>query len=121
MSSPRRAYQEDEALKVLRRFVELYPASNVANYRPSLSPIPLPDKSITRVPLQLSSTLYPETAPSLASSLPPYLTFDDLKVLHLRFANMEDKAGLAYVKGVSKAYEAGVAHFKNWESKARKD
>ncbi|GAA5912491.1 uncharacterized protein JCM6883_005919 [Sporobolomyces salmoneus] len=114
-----KAYQEDEALNVLRRFVELYPASNVANYRPTLPPVPQPDKSITRVPLQLSSSLYPETAPSLSSSLPPYLTFDDLKVLHLRFANMEDKPGLAFVKGVSKAYEAGIAHFKKWETQAR--
>ncbi|GAA5949162.1 hypothetical protein JCM3765_003311 [Sporobolomyces pararoseus] len=114
-----KAYQEDEALKVLRRFVELYPAAEVANYRPSLPVVPQPDKTITRVPLQLSSTLYPETAPSLSSSLPPHLTFDDLKVLHLRFANMEDKAGLAFIKGISKAYEAGLAHFKNWEQKAK--
>ncbi|GAA6022192.1 hypothetical protein JCM11491_002427 [Sporobolomyces phaffii] len=111
-----KAYQEDEALKVLRQFVQLYPAADVANFRPSLTPIAQPDKAITRVPLQLSSSLYPETAPSLASSLPPHLVFNDLKVLHLRCANIENLAGLAYVKGVSKAYEAGLAHFKRWEA-----
>ncbi|GAA5879495.1 hypothetical protein JCM16303_003224 [Sporobolomyces ruberrimus] len=114
-----KAHQEDEALRVLRRFVELHPASNVANYRPSRSTVPDPDESITRVPLQLSSTLYPETSPSLVSSLPPYLVFDDLKVLHLRFANMEDTSGLAFVKGISKAYEAGLAHFRRWEAQTR--
>ncbi|GAA5931965.1 uncharacterized protein JCM15063_001087 [Sporobolomyces koalae] len=110
-----KAFEEDEALRILRRFVELYPAAKVANYRPSNANVPLPDKTVTRVSLQLSSSLYPETAPSFASSVPPYLTFEDLKVLHLRFANMENKKGLAHVKGISRAYEAGLAHFRKWE------
>ncbi|GAA6058809.1 hypothetical protein JCM10212_001925 [Sporobolomyces blumeae] len=114
-----KSYREEEALNALRRFVELYPASNVANFRPTLPALSPPDKSVTRVPLQLASSLYPETAPSLSTLLPPYLTFDDLKLLHLRLVPLEHKKGLAYVKGVSMAYEAGIAHWRNWERKQR--
>ena len=112
-----RGYQESEALSVLIRFNTLYPSANIANFRPITSSLPSPDTSVTRVPLQLSSSLYPETSPSLVSSLPPYLIFQDLKLLHLRFVELEDKKGLGYVKGISKGYEAGLAHFRNWEKK----
>ncbi|GAA5875979.1 hypothetical protein JCM1840_006238 [Sporobolomyces johnsonii] len=108
-----RAFLEPEALALLRRFVATYPPSNVARYAPSSSTAvaPAPSHPTLRT-VRLSSPLYPETSPSAASSLPPYLLFEDLKLVHLRFANMEDKVGLATVKGVSKAYEAALGEFR---------
>ncbi|GAA5967274.1 hypothetical protein JCM21900_002994 [Sporobolomyces salmonicolor] len=114
-----RAFLEPEALALLRRFVATYPPSNVARYSPSSSTAlsPAPSHPVFRT-VRLSSPLYPETSPSATSSLPPYLLFEDLKLLHLRFANMEDKVGLATVKGVSKAYEGALGEFRR---RARKE
>ncbi|GAA5969731.1 hypothetical protein JCM11641_008020 [Rhodosporidiobolus odoratus] len=121
-----RALKEDEALSVLKRFVSLYPPTALSSgvTLPALPPKPStrPSQSLALppLPIRLSSSLYPETAPPLDALRPPFLTFKDLQLLHLRLANMEDKEGLSFVKWVGKAYEAALVLARKAEAKREK-
>ncbi|GAA6014231.1 hypothetical protein JCM10207_006140 [Rhodosporidiobolus poonsookiae] len=109
-----RAHDEDEALRVLKRFVSLYPPTSLARgiTLPSLDPprqsSSSPSPHLPPLPIKLASSLYPETSPSLDALRTPHLGFKDLEVLHLRLANKEDRDGLRYVKWVVSAYEGNV-------------
>ncbi|GAA5852643.1 hypothetical protein JCM8547_002576 [Rhodosporidiobolus lusitaniae] len=124
-----RTYQTDEALTVLRRFVELYPPALLAKgvtlptappasanpAAPPSRPSPLP-----AVPIRMSSPLYPETSPSLDPLRPPFLSFSHLSILHLRLVEKEDKEGLAYVTYVTSAYASALRTAKRKEAKREK-
>ncbi|GAA5828360.1 hypothetical protein JCM11251_006213 [Rhodosporidiobolus azoricus] len=119
-----RNFLEDEALAVLKRFVELHPPSTVAAgiSLPSLAPAPAtPTTSnsspLPVLPIKFSSHLYPETAPPLDSLRSPFLLFDDLRLLHLRLANMENKQGVDYVKWVAKRYEQALRKARKRETR----
>lgn len=121
-----RAFREDEALAVLKRFRAQYPPTELQRpLLPSRAALPGPAGSATTsndtgralalgppfppLPVRISSPLYPETAPPLDPLRSPYLVFKDLRVLHQRLADVENKAGLAMVTGVAKAYEKALA------------
>ncbi|BGP14722.1 hypothetical protein JCM10213_002748 [Rhodosporidiobolus nylandii] len=118
-----RAFEESDALSVLKRFVSLYPPHALSKgvVLPRLPPAPLPAPShpsaLPPLPIKLASPLYPETAPPLDSLRPPFLLFEDLQLLHLRLANMEDEEGLAFVKWVGKAYEAALREGRRREAR----
>ncbi|GJN87559.1 hypothetical protein Rhopal_000513-T1 [Rhodotorula paludigena] len=107
-----KAYKEDEAIAVLQRFHATYPSSalrSLSDKAAPLSPItPLLDRpavvSYPSVPIRISSPLYPETAPSRDASRPPYLLFDDLKILHKRLADVEDRERLEVLHRVCGEY-----------------
>ncbi|GAA6034380.1 hypothetical protein JCM8097_002696 [Rhodosporidiobolus ruineniae] len=111
-----RDFKEDEALKVLDRFVELYPPSLLATPVPVPRPPPaspaappaLPAGPLPPRPIRISSPLYPETAPPLDALRPPYLLFEDLRLLHHRLAEMENKKGMRRVAGVVNAYRGAL-------------
>ncbi|GAA5911182.1 hypothetical protein JCM6882_006600 [Rhodosporidiobolus microsporus] len=118
-----RNFAETEALAVLKRFHELHPPSAVAAgvRLPSLPPAPTApvaaSSPLPALPIKLSSPLYPETAPSLDALRPPFLTFDDLKLLHLRLANMENREGIDFVTWVARRYEKAVRTARRREAK----
>ena len=60
-------------------------------------------------PLKLASNLYPETQSTAELDRAPHLLYDDLKLLHLRLANVDDARGIAVLKGIVKAYEGALA------------
>ncbi|GAA5867243.1 hypothetical protein JCM3774_002386 [Rhodotorula dairenensis] len=121
-----RAFREEEALAVLTRFREQYPPTSLqrpllpAPALPAPSAGPTSDRepgeesaptprSPTLAAVRISSPLYPETAPSFDALRSPHLLFQDLRVLHQRLADVENKAGLAVVTGVAKTYEKALA------------
>ena len=121
-----RAFREDEALAVLKRFRAQYPPTELQRpLLPSPPVLPEPAGSATTssesdhavalgspfppLPVRISSPLYPETAPPLDPLRSPYLVFKDLRVLHQRLADVGDRAGLATVTGVAKSYEKALA------------
>lgn len=121
-----RAFCEDEALAVLKRFRAQYPPTELQRpLLPSAAALPEPAGPATPsseagralalgspfppLPVRISSPLYPETAPPLDPLRSPYLVFKDLRVLHQRLADVENKAGLATVTGVAKSYEKALA------------
>lgn len=122
-----RSFCEDEALQVLKQFRTRYPPTTVgrailpprgraatgddAEKTPS-SPAPA---NLPALPVRIASPLYPETSPSLDPLRPPYLLFKDLRVLHQRLADVEDKAGLAVVTGVARRYQVALAEAQRTE------
>lgn len=62
-------------------------------------------------PITLSSPLFPETTAS-SLDLPPAILFDDLQILHLRLANVEDVRGLGVVRGICAAYDGEMRRAK---------
>lgn len=65
--------------------------------------------------------MYPETAPSLDRHRPPYFKFKDLRVLHQRCVELENKEGMALVKAVAAAYEGSLWRVKKKELEAERD
>ncbi|GAA6014703.1 hypothetical protein JCM8202_001631 [Rhodotorula sphaerocarpa] len=114
-----KSFREEEALAVLKRFRQAYPPQtlrrDITPEAASTGALAGPtdnvatSASLPPLPIRLSSPLYPETAPSVDPLRPPYLLFKDLRVLHHRLADVENKAGLAVVTGVAKAYETALA------------
>ncbi|SCV67624.1 BQ2448_5235 [Microbotryum intermedium] len=100
-----RSFKHVEGLDLLQRFISTYPplalvasARSRAHKRLTL---PLPPSKI-----QLSSLQFPETThPSTRDDLPPHLLAEDVKLLFLRFRNVEDADGIKKVQGVVKAYK----------------
>lgn len=111
---------------MLKRFQAQYPPTELQRpLLPSPAALPGPAGSATTsgevdhavalgspfppLSVRISSPLYPETAPPLDPLRSPYLVFKDLRVLHQRLADVENKAGLATVTGVAKSYEKALA------------
>ncbi|SGY16339.1 BQ5605_C012g06849 [Microbotryum silenes-dioicae] len=100
-----RSFKHVEGLDLLQRFISTYPplalvasARSRAHQRHSLPPNP--NK------IQLSSLQFPETThPATRHDLPPHLLAEDVKLLYLRFRNVEDMEGLKKIQGVVKAYK----------------
>lgn len=103
---------DTEALALFQTFISRYPPHNVIAHAQSFR------RASLRLPTQpsavrLSSSLYPETR--AASDRPPYLLFDQVRLLHLRLAEVENKKGVAAVKGICMAYEGAVRSAKEIE------
>ena len=111
-----RNFEVKESLALLQRFIATYPPATHLTYAHTL-------RSITRTlpnlpsPIRLSSTSYPETSSSSLShdNRPPYILFEDVKLLHLRLANVEDKVGLGKVMGICKAYSGALRSANEFE------
>jgi hypothetical protein len=52
--------------------------------------------------------------------VPGHLLFDQIKILHLRLANIEDRKGIAVVKGICKAYEGALRTVGEFEEGKRR-
>lgn len=71
--------------------------------------------------MRLSTIAYPETTSSAPLNRPPFILFDDVRLLHLRLASVEDRKGTATVKAICKAYEGALRTAKEYEQgKAQK-
>ncbi|KAI5481582.1 pentatricopeptide repeat protein [Pseudohyphozyma bogoriensis] len=109
-----RNYQSQDALALLQKFIARYPPSHLVTHATALKDasnlLPAAPTSI-----RLSSPLFPETT-AAHSSRPPFITWDQLKVLHLRLANVEDVAGLKVLKGITQSYEGNLAKAKAIEA-----
>ncbi|BGP30877.1 hypothetical protein JCM10296v2_002636 [Rhodotorula toruloides] len=123
-----RAYRVNEALSVLKRFFQTF-SPNVV--REPLTPaqqqaadaLPLPstrNPHLPKVPIRISSTQYPETAPSFDRHRAPYLRFQDVRVLHQRCVELENKRGMAVVKAVTAAYEGALWRVRKKELEAER-
>ncbi|BGO90400.1 hypothetical protein NBRC10512_004115 [Rhodotorula toruloides] len=123
-----RAYRVDEALSVLKRFFQTFSPYVV---REPLTPaqqqpadaLPLPstrNPHLPKVPIRISSSQYPETAPSFDRHRAPYLRFQDLRVLHQRCVELEDKKGMAVVKAITAAYEGALWRVRKKELEAER-
>ncbi|BGP23564.1 pentatricopeptide repeat protein [Rhodotorula toruloides] len=124
-----RAYRVDEALSVLKRFFQTFspyavrePMTPAQQQPDDTLPLPLTrNPHLPNVPIRISSHQYPETAPSFDRHRPPYLKFHDLRVLHQRCVELENKKGLALVKAVAAAYEGSLWRVRKKELEAQRD
>lgn len=109
----------DESLALLQTFIALHPPSHL------LAAAKLQRTAIASLPKQpslvrLSSSAFPETTHSTPPDMPAHLLFDQIKILHLRLANIEDRQGLAVVKGICKAYEGALRTVGEFEEGKRR-
>ncbi|KAL8280076.1 hypothetical protein RQP46_007406 [Phenoliferia psychrophenolica] len=109
-----RSYSDVEALALFQSFITQYPPHQLttrAEYaREAARLLPtLPS------PIRLSSALYPETSTSASAERPPYLLFEQVRLLHQRLAEVENERGVATVMGICKAYEWALKSAKEIE------
>lgn len=94
-----RNYKDPEALSLLQLFIARFPPS-------AAPPTPSPALPTLASPLRLANAMYPETTGTRA--LRPHILFEHVRLLHLRLASVEDKKGVAVVKGITMAYEGAL-------------
>ncbi|KAK4051815.1 hypothetical protein OIV83_002520 [Microbotryomycetes sp. JL201] len=107
-----RCFQLDDAKALLQRFYEQYPPGDIIKQAHMQS---VQARSLPRQPslVRMSSSLYPETIVGSKGRLfgqdhVPYLLFEQVKVLHLRLANIEDEQGVKLVAQVCGDYAKAV-------------
>lgn len=106
---------------MLQTFIATYPPTNLLaqsqqlrKNRRALPAIPSP--------IVLSDPLYPETTSSSISngtgngSRPPFILFEDIKLLHMRLANVEDEQSIKTVAGICRAYSTAIRECEDFES-----
>lgn len=100
---------------MLRHFVALYPPSALLTHaqtaREKARALPQHPS-----PAFIAAGAYPETQRSSYIERPPYLLFDNLRLLHLRLNNVEDYEGLKALTGICRAYEGLLARAKDVEA-----
>ena len=114
-----RSFADAEALALFQTFITQYPPTALvtqAEYaREAVKLLPtLPS------PMRLASALYPETHAG-AADRPPYLLFDQVRLLHMRLAEVDNARGVATVKGICKAYEGALAKAREIEEGVSKN
>ncbi|KAJ7353340.1 hypothetical protein DFH08DRAFT_739179, partial [Mycena albidolilacea] len=101
--------QLQRALDLIRAFAQRYPPSHIYERRPKEGFRSTKTVLVGVRPLiRLSS---PNEVPD--DSVPPFLMFNDLEILHHRLVAASMKSGIGYIKYISKAYE--------WALRGRRD
>jgi hypothetical protein len=102
-------------LDLIRAFAERYPPSHIYERRPK--EVFRSTKTVlvgARPLIRLSS---PNEVPD--DSVPPFLMFDDLEILHHRLVAASMKSGIGYIKYIAKAYEWALRGRRDEAMKAR--
>lgn len=116
-----RNFAQQEGLSFLHSFIATYPPKTLLTHSIKLRRSHHFNFPSFPSPIRLSSVSYPETSTSsTAIDRPPYLLYNDLKLLHLRFANVDDVKSVAAVKAIGKAYEGALKEVKELEEGVRK-
>ncbi|KAK7055426.1 hypothetical protein R3P38DRAFT_1356189 [Favolaschia claudopus] len=103
------------ALGLIKAFAERYPPSHLLERRPK--PSFRSTRTVLVGPRPLVRLSSPNEVPD--DDVPPLLMFSDLELLHHRLVAASMKAGISYIKYVSKAYEWALRGRRDQTLKAR--
>ncbi|KAI0773635.1 hypothetical protein C8Q74DRAFT_1331062 [Fomes fomentarius] len=93
-----------EAVDLVRRFFERYPAHNISPANPR-HPL-LSTRTVLQAPRPLVRLMSPTEVPD--NTVPPMLSFPELEVLHHRLLAKGDRDGIGYLKYVCMTYAGAL-------------
>lgn len=107
-------------MNLLHTFIATYPPKSIITHSTKLRQDYRFNFPSFPSPIRLANISYPETTTSKAIDRPPYLLYNDLKILHMRFANVQDNKSVATVMAIAKAFEGAVKEATELEEGTRK-